>query len=305
MSGPAVVVDGVAKRYGKVHAVERFDLVLERGAVCGLVGPNGAGKTTTIGMLLGLVRPTTGRLRVLGLDPTVDSFRLRHHIGYVPERHFIYDWMKGSQVLALTASVYPTWDRREAKRIVELLGLPTSRQVKQMSKGELAKLALVIALSHAAELIILDEPTSGLDPVVRRELLRALTDILRTRGDCTVLMSSHILSDIERIADRAVIMNGGRIVADDTIDALRARYVRASLLFTTPPAEALVVPGAIRVERSVREVVATFPAMPEQRVREIAHDLGATDCMIQPTSLDDVFVELVAPSAASTVAEVA
>src|SRR4051812_20816416 len=101
MTDPAVLVDGGAKRYGKVVAVDRVDLLMQRGTVCGLVGPNGAGKTTTIGMLLGLVRPTVGRVRVLGFDPTVDSFRLRHAIGYVPERHFIYDWMKGTQVLSL------------------------------------------------------------------------------------------------------------------------------------------------------------------------------------------------------------
>jgi ABC-2 type transport system ATP-binding protein len=164
--------------------------------------------------------------------------------------------------------------------------------VKQLSKGELAKLALVIGLSHDADLLILDEPTSGLDPIARRELLSLIQQMVRRRT-CTVLFSSHILSDIERLADRIIVLDQGKVVANGSLDDLRSRYVRASLFFRTPPEDETPIPEALRVERSLREWVVTFRSMEETRIREIAEGVGADDCFIQPATLDDVFFEIV------------
>src|SRR5262245_46689873 len=177
--GAAILMNGVVKHYrrGRVTAVRHIDLSVPRGSVCGLVGPNGAGKTTTIRMLLGLVRPSAGHLSVLGMDPVTCSFHVRQCVGYVPERHNLYPWMKVTQALSFAAMIYPTWDRTEAGRLIELLGLPLARRVKEMSRGELAKLALTIALAHRPHLLILDEPTSGLDPIIRRDLLNTIAQL--------------------------------------------------------------------------------------------------------------------------------
>jgi ABC-2 type transport system ATP-binding protein len=289
---PAIVAQQLTKRFGRTTAVDAIDFEIPRGSICGLAGVNGAGKTTTISMLLGLIAPTRGTLRVLDFDPVIQSFELRQRIGYVPERHHIYEWMRVRHVLSLTRAVYPNWDRARCTELIDYLKLPTNRAVKQLSKGELAKLALVIGLSHDADLLILDEPTSGLDPIARRELLALLQQMVR-RGSCTVLFSSHILSDIERLADRIIVMDHGKVVASGPLDELRSRYVRASLLFRSPPKDETPVPGALRVERSLREWVATFPAMDEPRIREIAAQIGADDCLIQSATLDDAFFEIV------------
>jgi ABC-2 type transport system ATP-binding protein len=289
----AVRITGASKRYGRHVAVSGLDVALPPGCVCGLVGPNGAGKTTTIGMLLGLVRPTAGRIRVLGLDPARDSFALRQQVGYVPENHHIYGWMKVRQVLRFTRQVYPTWDDAECARLSAALELPAAQRVKTLSKGQLAKLALTVALAHRPRLLILDEPTSGLDPVVRRTVLSIVHDLIRQRR-CTVLFSTHILSDVERVADRVVLMDRGRVVADEPLDAMRRRYVKASLLFPAPPPEGATIPEALRIDKAQREWLVVFPALGEARVRAIAAAAGAADCMLQPVSLDDAFLELVA-----------
>jgi ABC-2 type transport system ATP-binding protein len=289
---PAIVAQQLTKRFGRTIAVDHIDLEIPRGSVCGLAGVNGAGKTTTISMLLGLLAPTRGSLRVLDLDPVKQSFELRQRIGYVPERHYIYEWMRVRHVLSLTRGVYPTWDKHRCAELIDYLKLPMNRSVKQLSKGELAKLALVIGLSHDADLLILDEPTSGLDPIARRELLSLIQQMVRRRT-CTVLFSSHILSDIERLADRIIVLDQGKVVANGSLDDLRSRYVRASLFFRTPPEDETPIPEALRVERSLREWVVTFRSMEETRIREIAEGVGADDCFIQPATLDDVFFEIV------------
>jgi ABC-2 type transport system ATP-binding protein len=154
------------------------------------------------------------------------------------------------------------------------------------------KVALVIALAHGPELLILDEPTSGLDPVARRDFLSLVADLARQR-EGTILFSTHILSDVERIADRVIVMSAGRVVVQDDLAALRDRYRKASLLFTVPPGEDRIVPQAIRVDRSIREWVALFPRIPDQEIQQIASSIGATDCLVQPANLDDVYGELV------------
>jgi len=231
-------------------------------------------------------------LSILGIDSTRDSFQVRQRVGYVPERHFIYQWMKIPQVLSFARMIYPTWNKTECNRLVELLQLPLKRRVKELSRGELAKLALTLALSHEPRVLILDEPTSGLDPIIRRSFLDTIADLIRQR-DCTVLFSTHILSDVERIADRVVIMDHGRIIAHESLDATRNRYIKASLLFPQVTNGDIVIPEAIRVHRAMREWVVIFPAIGETRVREIARGVGAMDCMMQPVSLDDAFFEMI------------
>jgi ABC-2 type transport system ATP-binding protein len=195
MSDTAITTRNLFKRFGNKSAVHDLSMIIKAGTVCGLIGPNGAGKTTALRMLLGLLPASSGHMRVLELDPNTDSFQLRQRIGYVPERHHIYDWMKVRRVLEFTSEIYPHWDWGECHRVTELLGLPMEQKVKEFSRGELAKLALTIALAHKPELLLLDEPTSGLDPLVRREFLEAIIHLIEKEGR-TIVFSTHILSDV-------------------------------------------------------------------------------------------------------------
>ena len=292
MSEASIQLEGLSKRYGSKLALDGLDLAVEPGTVCGLIGPNGAGKTTTIRMLLGLSRPTAGRVRVLGLDPMAEPIALKQRVGYVPEQHHIYEWMTARRVLAFTADVYPTWSVTEQQRLTERLGLPVERKVKDLSRGELAKLALVIALAHGPDLLILDEPTSGLDPIVRREFLDAIIELVGETHR-SVLFSTHILSDAERIADQIVVLDHGRLSAAGSIDSIRARFRKVSFLFAEAPDPALEVPGAVRVERGIREWVAVLAACSDEAVASLAVTLGATDWSTHPMDLEGAFVELV------------
>lgn len=292
MSEIALSVDCLAKRFRQKVAVDDISFAIPKGSICGLVGPNGAGKTTILRILLDLVRPDSGTVRVLGLDPARSALDILARVGYVPEKHHIYQWMRVQQVLDFAAGIYPRWDWDECKQVNEILGLPIDRKVNELSRGELAKLALIVALGHKPELLVLDEPTSGLDPLIRREFLTAIVGLLKD-ANRTVFFSTHILSDVERIADRVIVMNEGNIVADDTLDALRNRFSRVSLLFDAPPGEEFEVAGARRVDKGVREWVAVFEGEGPD-LAALTSGMSVADASIQPMTLEDVFIELIA-----------
>lgn len=290
MTEAGLSVEHLTKRFRKVVAVNDISFAVPRGSICGLVGPNGAGKTTTIRMLLDLVRRDAGTVRVLGLDPVRDRLGVLSRVGYVPEKHHMYEWMRVQQLLDFAAGVYPRWDWQECRQVNQILDLPLDRTVKALSRGELAKLALIVALSHRPEVLILDEPTSGLDPLVRRDFLAAMVGLLKDR-DRIVLFSTHILSDVERVADQVIVMNEGRIATQDTLEALRARFRKLSLLFHSPPDEDFEIPGARRVEKGLREWVAVVGA--ETDIDPLSRDPRIADVAIHPLTLEEVFVELV------------
>ena len=226
----AIQIDGVSKLYGQKIAVDDLSLRIPRGTSFGFLGPNGAGKTTTIRILLGLIRPSSGRVRVCGLDPRRDRRTCRIQIGYVPEEHLAYRWMRIGELVRFCQAFYPTWNASVCKWWMVHFGLAPDQKVKTLSKGMLAKLSLLLALSHEPEVLVMDEPTSGLDPIVREEFLDGIIEML-CDGEQTVLFSSHILSDVRRLADRVGIMFGGRLLADRPTDELVAstKRIRAVL----------------------------------------------------------------------------
>jgi ABC-2 type transport system ATP-binding protein len=242
-------------------------------------------------MLLDLVRRDAGTVRVLGMDPVRNRLGVLSRVGYVPEKHHMYEWMRVQQLLEFVAGVYPRWDWQESRRLNEILNLPLDRTVKALSRGELAKLALIVALSHRPEVLLLDEPTSGLDPLIRRDFLSAMVGLLKDR-DRIVLFSTHILSDVERVSDQVIVMNEGTIVAHDTLEALRARFRKLSLLFRSPPPEDFEVPGARRVDKGLREWVAIVEGNTD--IDQLGSQAHIADVAIHPLTLEEVFVELVA-----------
>jgi len=231
---PAIRTSELSKRYGSRTALHGLDLTIEPGTVFGLIGPNGAGKTTTLRMLLDIIRPTSGTARVLGTDPRTGGPALRRRIGFVPGELRLEGRVKGRALLNHYADISGPVKPGAIDALAERLGLDLSRPVRTLSKGNKQKLGLVQAFMHSPELLVLDEPTSGLDPLVQREFLTMVREA-RDNGQ-TVLLSSHVLSEIQQTADAVAVLSAGRVVAEGAVESLRLasiRRVRAGLADTS------------------------------------------------------------------------
>jgi beta-exotoxin I transport system ATP-binding protein len=231
--GWVIRAEDLTKFYGRNRGVQGLTLDVGPGEVFGFLGPNGAGKTTTIRLLLDLIRPTRGRLEVLGTDPREGGARLRRRIGYLPGELRLWERLTGGQLVTFLAGLRGMRDLRYPWRLAERLGLDLSRPVRELSKGNKQKVGLVQALMHRPELLVLDEPTSGLDPLVQQEFQALMRET--TEAGATVFLSSHVLGEVQEVADRVGIIRDGRLVAVEDVDALRARAgTRVSLRFADP-----------------------------------------------------------------------
>ena len=217
----AVTLTRVTKRYGNHTALDDVSLEVPQGVVFALLGENGAGKTTTIKLLLGLAEADAGKLDVLGLDSRWQGPEVRRQVGYVPEQPSLYEWMTAAEIGWFTAGFYAGDFEHQYLTRLKQFSVPTDRKIKQMSKGMRAKVALSLALAHQPELLILDEPTSGLDTLVRREFLESMVDI--AAAGRTVLLSSHLINEVERVADVVAIMREGRLLVVESLDALKCQ----------------------------------------------------------------------------------
>ena len=219
--GPfAITTQELGKRYGKEEALRGVSLQVPEGSVYLLVGPNGAGKSTLIRTLLDLVRATSGSASALGLDPVRDGPRLRAQIGYVPEGiDWGYGWMKVGRMLRHHATFFPAWDAAYAERLVRFFELPLDRRYGTLSKGQMRRAQLVMALAHRPALLLLDEPTDGLDPVTRDETLGLLAEHL-AETPTTVLISTHLVHETETLADHVGMLRGGELRAQLSVQEL-------------------------------------------------------------------------------------
>lgn len=221
---PVIETRALGKRYGSHAALHDLDLVVDPGTVFGLVGPNGAGKTTTLRLLLDIIRPSAGTVRVLGSDPRTGGAALRRRIGFVPGELRLDGRTSGRALLAHLAEISGPVAPGTIEALAERLGLDLGRPVRTLSKGNKQKIGLVQAFMHRPPLLVLDEPTSGLDPLVQREFLTMVREA-RDAGQ-TVLLSSHVLSEIQQSADEVVVLAQGRIVARGSVESLRSASVR-------------------------------------------------------------------------------
>jgi ABC-2 type transport system ATP-binding protein len=226
----AIELSGLTKRFGRTLAVDSLSLRIPHGSTFGLLGPNGAGKSTTIKMLMGMLSISAGQARVLGVDVQADPVQIKQRVGYVPEAHNIFRWMRIREVIGFCKSCFPTWNDQTCNEILDLFALDPEKKVKQLSKGMLTKLSLLLAVSHEPELLVLDEPLSGLDPIAREEFLDGVLQTICDRGQ-TVLISSHMLDDVRRLADTIGILNNGRLVVQGGVDELltSTKRIRATL----------------------------------------------------------------------------
>jgi len=277
-------VVGLCKRYPG-FALEDISFRVPRGYVMGLIGPNGAGKTTTLKTILGLLRPDAGTIHALGLDVSTRGAEARARIGFVHDDPHFY----GHLSLQRNAALYPTWDAATFNRLVGAFGLSMRQRFDSLSRGTKTKFALALALAHRAELVIMDEPTSGLDPVFRRELLDTLTDLLQDENT-SILFSTHITSDLERIADYITLIQHGRVV----FSAAKDEILESWALVKGAPDLPDRLPGGYF--RGIRRGAHGFEALTDDAAA-VRAELGEA-VVIERASLDDVVLYTSAESAA-------
>ena len=294
VDGFTIETRALRKHYDGVDAVSGLDLQVPPGSICGFLGRNGAGKTTTIKILLGMCRPTSGTARVFGLsaDAPDQGVEIRRRTGFVSEDKDLYDYMTVADMIRFTAPLYPRWRRDLAEQYLRSFELPAARSVKALSRGMRSKLALLLALSRGAELLILDEPTSGLDPAMAEEVLQALVTHV-AREETTVFFSSHQIGEVDQIADRVAIIHRGRTVVAGELDALRESYRRIHLVFDDgAPAHEFRTPGVVRVRREGRTLTVLSSAGAEPILDE-ARTLGPVSMDVAPVTLKEIFLESV------------
>ncbi|MHB8945649.1 MAG: ABC transporter ATP-binding protein [Bacillota bacterium] len=286
----AIETRGLSRRFGVTEAVADLDLVVPAGSVFGFIGPNGAGKTTTIKMLLGLLRPTAGAGTILGHDLVAQNIAARARTGYVAENADLYGYMRVRELVAFTRGLYPRWDDALVSRYLDLFGLPGDRRVKALSKGMKAQLALILALGPQPELLILDEPTSGMDPLARQQFLSTILQEVAAAGQ-TVFMSSHILGDVERVADHVGLLNRGRLVLAGRLDQIKANVKKVRVVFTgQAPADLERWPGVRAVAREGRGFLISV----ESRLDEVRGRLEALNPFYLEAvdmTLEEIFVD--------------
>lgn len=226
---PAIEIENLVRRYGRTDAVNGLSLRVERGRCYGFFGRNGAGKTTTIKCLLNLLQPTSGRTRVLGLDPQRDDVEMKSRIAYVPDHVAFYPWMTVGETLDYFAAFRPHWNSDTERSLLSQFGLDPAQKTTALSKGQRTQLALIAAVCPEPDLLVLDEPTSGLDPIVRREFIETIIGAYQDGGDGqrTVFVSTHLISEFEGLIDEFTIIEQGKALLTVESDAARARYEKS------------------------------------------------------------------------------
>ena len=223
VSESVITVSELTRRFGATTALASVSLVLPRGAVYGLVGANGAGKTTLIKHILGLYRAESGSVRVFGLDPVAEPVAVLSRIGYLSEENDLPGWMRVDELLRYSRAFYPTWDDEYAEELRQRFALDPRATIKNLSKGQKARAGLLIALAYRPELLVLDEPSSGLDPIVRRDILGAVVRTIADEGR-TVLFSSHLLEEVEQVADHITMISDGRLVLSGALETIKESH---------------------------------------------------------------------------------
>jgi ABC-2 type transport system ATP-binding protein len=288
---PIVEIRRVTRRFGEKTALDDISLAVPRGGVFGLIGGNGAGKTTLIKHVLGMLKAQSGSVHVFGLDPVKNPVGTLGRIGYLSEDRDLPNWMRVGELMRYTQAFFPNWDEAYAEELRLAFDLDANARVKTLSRGQRARTGLLVALAHRPELLVLDEPSSGLDPVVRRDILGAIIRTIADEGR-TVLFSSHLLDEVERVADRVAIIHQGRILLTSTMDEIKDSHRRVTLRFGQVLEQAPSLVGSLSVDGEGAEWTYVCSGESEQ-LRRAAEALGATVVGEAALSLDEIFVNRV------------
>lgn len=286
-----IAVQGLEMHFSGCDALRGIDLTVPQGTVFALLGENGAGKSTLIRILTGFQRPTGGSCSVMGLNPIRDSLEIRRRIGYVSDAPALYDWMKVDEIGWFASSFYPGNYLECFRELIARYEVPVNRKIRHLSKGQRAKVALALAVAHDPELLILDEPTSGLDPLVRREFMESMVE--RAATGRTVFISSHQISEVERVADHVAILHQGRVRMTASLNNLRDEVCEVTFGMDDPLSAIPVLSAAAEVlsqeqkGRQIRWIVRGFDA-PHRK--EIEAWPGVHSVRSRPATLDEIFV---------------
>ncbi len=287
-NGKVVEIDALTRRFGRTLALDNVSLNVPRGAVFGLVGENGAGKTTLIKHILGLLKAKTGTVRVFGLNPVTDPVPVLSRVGYLSEDRDLPDWMRIFEFLRYLRAFYPTWDDGFAEDLRQRFDLDPDARIKTLSQGQRARAALLGALAYHPELLVLDEPSTGLDPIVRRDILAAIIRTIADEGR-TVIFSSHLLDEVERVSDHVALIDLGRIVLCDTLDSIKSAHRSLTLRFDEPVSRPPSFLGTSRWEGTGRE----WSTVCRGSIEEVRVQIAAVGVRIveeHTPSLDEIFV---------------
>lgn len=295
MNDNPIVIEKLVKYYDGRCVLDGIDLAVPRGCIYGLLGRNGCGKTTIIRILLGLEPPTRGGTALLGQDSRSLSAQTRGRIGYVAEGHNLIQNYKVRRIISLCRGLSLRWNEAFFGRLMETFRLPLDRRVKELSAGMRAELNLALAMAADPELLILDDPTLGLDTVARRQFLELAIDLIQ-KEDRTILFSSHILSDVERIADRIGVIVAGKLVVDCELQELKHRVRKLRVLFESEPPEDMYLTEIVNRRSQGREMVLTVANWNAQK-QAILDTFQPVSCTELPMTLEDIFIECTRPSA--------
>ncbi|MBI2930603.1 MAG: ABC transporter ATP-binding protein [Planctomycetes bacterium] len=279
-------VESARKYFGPARAVDGLTFAVREGSVVGFLGLNGSGKTTTMRLLTGLMRAEAGVVRVLGEDPWTMGPDTRRRIGYLSEKDFPFPQLTFEQAVSFTSRVHPRWDADYLERLVRLLAIPTRAPYQVLSRGQQRKYQLALTLAPRPEIILLDDPAQGLDVTVRRDFVESILPLLQ-EGRSTVLFSSHIMSDVERIADSIAVLHEGRLILQESLDTLKEYACRV----VVTGERCILPPDALCVRRAQGETRFTLLRADEKELEPLRRDGGRVE--LNPLGLEDLFVDLV------------
>jgi ABC-2 type transport system ATP-binding protein len=295
MTDIVIETHGLTKYYGNRPAVDHINLKIPRGCICGFVGRNGAGKTTAIKLMLGFLNPTAGASKLLGCDSQNLTPAIRQRIGYTAEGHLLFHDATIGNLAGFQSAFFPgQWDNKFFWDMIEYFGLSKKQKVKKLSNGQRAQVSLALTLAPNPELLIMDDPTMGLDAAIRRQFLEGMIELIMRQGR-TVFFSSHILGDIDRVADRIIVLDKGVIRANCSIEQFRTAVKKVKVVFGQAPPVTINIEGLLHSKRADNELEMVLVNTTEEKIAEWAKSSGAVDYQLANMNLEDQFIEYTAP----------
>jgi ABC-2 type transport system ATP-binding protein len=291
MTHPAILTEGLTKHYGDTHALIDLNLGVESGEVFGFLGPNGAGKTTMIRTILDLIRPTAGKATLLGKDSHECAVELRNQLGYIPGDLALYPNLTGRETLTYFANLRGGVDWSYVDELADRLDADLTKKVGDLSSGNRQKIGLIQAFMNRPDVLIMDEPSSGLDPLVQREFQKMMREV--AADGRAVFLSSHTLSEVQRVADRVGIIRSGRLIAVEEVAGLRSKAIRTVNLFFDESVEGGVfeaVPGVRDVTVDNHHVTLSFDGQMEALLKVVADRYSLLDITTHEADLEEIFL---------------
>ena len=289
---PLIQIDKLTKRFDQVRALDEVSLEFGPGRIVGLLGANGSGKSTLLRHMVGLYLPDRGDCRTFGIDAGVLSPAELSRVGYVHQEGTLIDWMTAGQLVRYVAAYYPTWNNEIENEFVERFRLRMDQRIGTMSPGQRQKLAILLAIGFEPELLILDEPAAALDPIARHQFLELLLEIIQHEGR-TILISSHILSDVEKVIDHVLILDEGRLLRDCTFDALREEFVRVRITSLNGPfPQPIDIRGMVHCDQNDRQAIVTMKSAYRGEL-DTAVEALRCESKVLPISFEDTYALVV------------